>query len=154
MSMEIERKFLVRGIAWKTGIAGTRIRQGYLSLARERTVRIRATEDEAWLTIKGLTRGISRVEYEYAIPPADARHLLDELCLQPLIDKTRYAVRHGGHLWEIDEFHGANQGLIVAEIELGSEAEFFERPPWLGDEVSGDPRYFNSSLVTKPWGRR
>jgi adenylate cyclase len=153
MSMEIERKFLVRGDAWRTGADGTRIRQGYLSLARERTVRIRATEKQAWLTIKGVTRGISRVEFEYAIPAADAQHLLDELCLQPLIEKTRYAVRYGGHLWDIDEFHGANQGLIVAEIELGSETEVFERPPWLGDEVSGDPRYFNSSLVRNPLGQ-
>jgi adenylate cyclase len=154
MSMEIERKFLVRGDAWRTGADGTRTRQGYLSLARERTVRIRATEKQAWLTIKGVTRGISRVEFEYAIPAADAQHLLDELCLQPLIEKTRYAVRYGGHLWDIDEFHGANQGLIVAEIELGSETEVFERPPWLGDEVSGDPRYFNSSLVRNPLGQR
>lgn len=152
--MEIERKFLVRGTSWRQGASGRRLRQGYLTLDKERTVRVRVSGEQAWLTIKGVTRGISRVEFEYRIPAADARVLLETLCLQPLIDKTRYVVPCGSHRWEIDVFHGANTGLVVAEVELVSEAEHFDRPPWLGDEVSGDPRYTNSSLVRDPWNRR
>ena len=155
MSTEIERKFLVAGTRWKDGAGGRRLRQGYLSVEEQRTVRVRAVDDQAWLTIKGLARGYTRVEYEYPIPAADARELLEALCHQPIIDKTRYEIRHAGHLWEVDEFHGANAGLVVAEIELGSEQEPFERPPWLGAEVSDDPRYFNASLIRHPfrdWG--
>jgi adenylate cyclase len=155
MSTEIERKFLVAGTRWKDGAVGRRLRQGYLSVEEQRTVRVRAVDDQAWLTIKGLARGYTRVEYEYPIPAADARELLEALCHQPIIDKTRYEIRHAGHLWEVDEFHGANAGLVVAEIELGSEQEPFERPPWLGAEVSDDPRYFNASLIRHPfrdWG--
>lgn len=151
MSTEIERKFLVSGTAWKTRSPGRRLRQGYLSLDRQRTVRVRLVDDQAWLTIKGPTVGVTRTEFEYPIPAADARELLERFCLPPLIDKTRYEVRHGGHRWEIDEFHGANEGLVVAEIELASEDEPFERPPWLGEEVSADPRYFNASLARHPF---
>lgn len=157
MSTEIERKFLVAGPGWKDGAVGRRLRQGYLSVEEERTVRVRAVDDQAWLTIKGLATGFTRVEYEYPIPAADARELLDSLCHQPIIDKTRYAIRHAGHLWEVDEFHGANAGLVVAEIELRSEQEAFTRPPWLGAEVSDDPRYFNANLIRHPfrdWGGR
>jgi len=155
MSTEIERKFLVAGTRWKDGAVGRRLRQGYLSVEEQRTVRVRAVDDQAWLTIKGLAKGYTRVEYEYPIPAADARALLETLCHQPIIDKTRYEIRHAGHLWEVDEFHGANAGLVVAEIELGSEQDTFERPPWLGDEVSDDPRYFNANLIRHPfrdWG--
>ena len=157
MSTEIERKFLVAGTRWRDGAVGRRFRQGYLSVEKERTVRVRTADDQAWLTIKGLTRGFTRVEYEYPIPLPDARELLDKLCHQPIIDKTRYEVRYAGHLWEVDEFHGANEGLVVAEIELASEQEIFTRPPWLGDEVSDDPRYFNANLIRHPfrdWGAR
>ena len=151
MGTEIERKFLVVGTAWKAGLQGKRVRQGYLCVEKERTVRVRAVEAHGWLTIKGVTTGVSRLEFEYPIPVADAHRLLDALCLQPIIDKTRYEIRHQGHLWEVDEFHGANQGLVVAEIELDSEDEAFARPPWLGEEVSDDARYFNAELVRHPY---
>lgn len=151
MGTEIERKFLVVGDAWKRGARVQRFRQGYLSVEQERTVRVRAVDEHGWLTIKGLSRGFTRVEFEYPIPVADAQRLLDELCLQPIIDKTRYEVRDGGRLWEVDEFHGANAGLVVAEIELDSEQEAFERPHWLGREVSDDPRYFNANLIRHPY---
>lgn len=151
MGHEIERKFLVHGSAWKNGVRGTRISQGYLSLDKQRTVRVRAADDQAWLTVKGLTTSVTRVEYEYEIPAADARYMLEHLCLQPIIDKTRYAVDYAGHRWEIDEFHGANEGLRVAEIELRSEDENFERPPWLATEVSGEARYYNARLVEQPY---
>ncbi len=151
MGTEIERKFLVVGTAWKAGLQGNRVRQGYLCVEKERTVRVRAVDEHGWLTVKGVTRGVSRLEFEYPIPVADAHRLLDALCLQPIIDKTRYEIRHRGHLWEVDEFHGANQGLVVAEIELDSEDEAFARPPWLGDEVSDDARYFNAELVRHPY---
>jgi adenylate cyclase len=155
MSTEIERKFLLAGEGWKDGAVGRRFRQGYLSIEQERTVRIRVVDDQAWLTIKGVTTGFTRIEYEYPIPVADALELLEQLCHQPIIDKTRYEIRHAGHLWEVDQFHGANEGLVIAEIELGSEHESFERPPWLGAEVSHDPRYFNANLINRPfraWG--
>jgi adenylate cyclase len=155
MSTEIERKFLLSGEGWKEGAIGRRLRQGYLSIEPERSVRVRVIDDRAWLTIKGVTTGFTRVEYEYPIPAPDALELLDELCHQPIIDKTRYEIRYAGHLWEVDEFHGANEGLVIAEIELGSEQESFERPPWLGAEVSHDPRYFNANLINRPfraWG--
>lgn len=151
MGREIERKFLVTGTAWKEGVHGRRIRQGYLSLDKERTVRVRVVDEQAWLTVKGLTTGCTRAEFEYAIPVADARRLLDEFCHQPVIDKTRYTIRHAGHAWEVDEFHGANEGLLVAEIELQDEAEPFERPDWVAEEVSRDPRYFNARLSIHPF---
>ena len=151
MGTEIERKFLVSGTSWKTAASGRDIRQGYLSLDKERTVRVRAVEDQAWITVKGLTRRFSRQEFEYEIPLEDARQLLESLCHQPLIEKTRYRVRHGENLWVVDEFHGANDGLVLAEIELASEQENFDRPPWLGAEVSDDARYFNARLAIEPF---
>jgi adenylate cyclase len=151
MATEIERKFLVAGDGWRQGSRGRRVSQGYLSADPERSVRVRLVGDDAWLTIKGASTGCKRVEFEYPIPTQDALHLLDELCLRPAIDKTRYQVRHGAHLWEIDEFHGANQGLMIAEIELAAEDESFERPPWLGAEVSDDPRYYNVNLASHPF---
>ena len=152
MAREIERKFLVANAGWKAGTRGVRYRQGYLSTVKERTVRVRTEGDRAVLTIKGLTTGVSRAEFEYPIPFADATRLLDEVCERPIIDKTRYRVPAGGGLtWEIDEFHADNDGLVVAEIELASEAQPFERPAWLGTEVSGDPRYFNSNLISRPY---
>jgi adenylate cyclase len=148
---EIERKFLVSGRGWKQAGRGRRFRQAYLSTEAQRTVRVRVVDDRAWLTIKGPTEGISRLEFEYPIPVEDAERMLQALCLKPYIDKTRYHVSHGGHVWEVDEFHGANSGLVVAEIELQSVDETFERPDWLGREVSDDPRYFNASLVAHPY---
>ena len=131
MAQEIERKFLVDGDAWREGAVGTPFRQGYLSTVKERTVRVRIEGDRGTLTIKGITIGATRTEYEYPIPPDDARHLLD-LCEQPIIEKTRYLVDHAGFTWEIDEFAGINAGLIVAEVELDAEDQAFDLPPWAG----------------------
>jgi CYTH domain-containing protein len=155
MAREVERKFLVTGSGWKAGASGVPFRQGYLSTVKERVVRVRTEGTRAVLTIKGLTTGISRPEFEYEIPLADAQRMLDELCEPPILDKTRYRVPWQGHTWEIDEFHGDNDGLVVAEIELASPNEPFGRPPWIGREVSGDARYFNANLVAYPyrlWG--
>lgn len=150
MAEEIERKFLVTSREWRTGDA-TEYRQGYLSLDKERTVRVRLAGDQAYLTIKGITRGATRREYEYPIPREDAVQMLDELCRQPLIEKRRYRLEHEGLTWEIDEFFGDNAGLVVAEVELEREDQPFARPPWLGEEVTGDPRYYNASLVENPY---
>ena len=152
MPQEIERKFLVRDESWRAAAdAGTRYRQGYLSTDPRRVVRVRAGGDRAYVTIKGVTRGISRDEYEYPIPVADAEAILDALALRPLIEKVRHHVRHAGHLWEVDVFAGDNAGLVVAEVELPSEDTPVELPPWIGDEVSHDPRYSNAALVEKPY---
>lgn len=152
MGQEIERKFLVAGDSWRAGAGpGLRLRQGYVSLDAERSVRVRLAEDAAWLTLKGGNRRYTRLEFEYPIALEDAVLMLDGLCLQPLIEKTRYRLQHGDHQWDIDEFGGANAGLIVAEIELASEDEAFARPPWLGAEVSDDPRYLNINLVGRPY---
>lgn len=153
MAQEIERKFLVGNDSWRAGASGIRFRQGYLSTDPQRTVRVRLEGDRGMLTIKGLSRGLSRAEFEYPIPAAEAAILLDTLCLRPLIEKTRYRVEHGGHLWEIDEFSGDNAGLVLAEVELSSEDEQVELPPWAGPEVSTDPRYYNANLVLHPFSR-
>ncbi len=127
--------------------------QGYLVSDAVRSVRVRVADDRAWLTIKSGNVGISRMEFEYAIPADEATSILDNLCDGSVIRKTRFAVRDGSHLWEIDEFHGDNAGLVMAEIELQSEEEAFRRPSWAGEEVTGDPRYMNASLVENPWSR-
>ena len=150
MPQEIERKFLVKGDAWRTG-AGTRIRQGYLRNQIEGVVRVRTIGERAYLTIKGNTTGITRLEFEYQIPVEEADQILDELCIKPLIEKIRYVITAGGFKWEIDEFLGENSGLIVAEIELEDENQIFPKPDWLGSEVSSDFRYQNSSLVKNPY---
>ncbi len=152
MAAEIERKFLVADESWRDGTQGVRIAQGYLSQDPERTVRVRVAGEKAWLTIKGRSRGITRAEFEYEVPPAEARELL-ELCLPSVIDKTRHEIRHGGHVWEVDVFHGENDGLIVAEVELSDENEMPRMPAWLGAEVSDDVRYFNSHLARHPFTR-
>ena len=151
MALEIERKFLLRNEQWReeTKKAIT-LRQGYLNSAPERAVRVRIKGKKGKLTIKGLGNGISRPEFEYDIPLPEAMELL-ALCEQPLIEKTRYEVKVGKHLWEIDEFSGVNEGLLVAEIELSREDEDFLRPSWLGDEITDDTRYFNSELVRRPF---
>jgi adenylate cyclase len=151
MGEEIERKFLVKEQSWRERAKGTAFRQGFLSTAPERTVRVRAAGGRGTLTIKSKSVGARRAEYEYEIPHSDAEEMLDTLCERPLIEKVRYVLEHGGHTWEIDVFEGDNAGLIVAEIELGEEDEAFERPSWLGDEVTDDPRYFNSNLVSHPF---
>lgn len=151
MAKEIERKFLVKGDAWRRLAEGTLYRQGYLNSVKERTVRIRTVGDRAFLTVKGITVGSTRVEYEYEIPVADCNAMLDGLAEQPIIEKKRYRIPFGGLVWEIDEFFGENLGLIVAEVELKSEDEVFARPDWLGDEVGHDPRYFNSNLIAHPF---
>jgi len=150
MAFEIERKFLVLNDAWREGADSSRIVQGFLSRDSERIVRVRQRDDEAFLTVKGKGSGIARVEVEVAIPVEEARQLLP-LCLSPLIEKTRHRVAWAGHLWEIDEFHGESEGLIIAEVELAAEDEAFERPPWLGREVSDDFRYSNAALSERPW---
>ena len=151
MGLEIERKFLVTGTAWRVLAAGVLTRQGYLSSAAERTVRVRIAGDQGFLTVKGKSRGLSRAEFEYAIPVEDAAAMLDGLCEKPLIEKTRYLVPFGAHTWEVDEFHGANAGLVVAEVELASADDEPALPPWVGREVSLDPRYFNTNLVKRPF---
>lgn len=148
MGIEIERKFLVKGEGWR-GTPGTEIRQGYLSRDKERTVRVRTTGDRAYLTVKGLTKGAVRPEFEYEIPLADARELL-KLCLPLLIEKRRHIVEYRGSRWEVDEFSGAHAGLVLAEIELQAPDQPFARPAWLGAEVTDDPRYCNSTLSTAP----
>jgi adenylate cyclase len=152
MPAEIERKFLVADESWRDGTPGVRIDQGYLSQDPERTVRVRVAGEHAWITIKGRTEGITRAEFEYAIPVEDAQDLLG-LCLPSVIDKTRYEISHGGHLWEIDVFHGANLGLVIAEVELADEAISPDLPPWVGAEVSADARYFNSCLAAVPYAK-
>ena len=151
MATEIERKFLVEGEAWRQGAVGTTLRQGYLSTVKERTVRVRSVGEEGFLTVKGISVGATRVEYEYGIPAADAAEMLDDLCERPLIEKVRYRIPFAGLVWEVDEFLGVNAGLIVAEVELADEDQQFERPPWAGNEVTDDPRYFNANLIANPY---
>lgn len=151
MSVEIERKFLVRGSGWKTLGQGVAIRQGYLSTNPDRVVRVRIEDDKATLTIKGRTNGITRGEWEYAIPLTEADQLLNDLCERPLIEKTRTRILYEGMTWEVDEFFGDNLGLVVAEIELGSEAQAFAKPEWIAEEVTDDARYFNANLLRHPF---
>lgn len=153
MSREIERKYLVVGESWRSPGTAIRLRQGYLSTVKERTVRVRVAGDAGHLTVKGITRGATRTEFEYEIPVADADLMLDELCERPLIEKTRHLVVHGDLTWEIDEFGGVNEGLVIAEVELEDEAQPIELPAWVGDEVTADPRYFNSNLIAHPYSR-
>ncbi len=151
MAQEIERKFLVTGDAWRAGADGTVYRQGYLSTVTERTVRVRRAGEKGYLTVKGISVGASRAEFEYEIPVADADQLLDGLCKRPLIEKTRYRVAHQGLVWEVDVFAGDNAGLVVAEVELEDEAQEVPLPDWVGAEVTGDARYFNANLVARPY---
>jgi adenylate cyclase len=118
-----------------------------------RTVRVRIEGERAVITIKSKSTGATRGEWEYEIPVPDAAELLERLCEQPLVEKVRHRIRYGRHTWEVDEFQGENAGLVVAEIELGSEDEAFEKPDWIGQEVTGDPRYYNSSLIRLPYSK-
>lgn len=152
MGKEIERKFLVTSEAWRTHAeAGVPFLQGYLCEPKTASVRVRIEGPVARLNIKGATLGISRAEYEYAIPVQDADEILRTLCAGPLVEKTRYHVHHRDHLWEIDVFAGDNAGLIVAEIELRREDETFDKPDWLGAEVSHESRYYNVMLAQHPY---
>ena len=151
--MEIERKFLVRASSYRQAArSSSHIQQGYLSSGRGCTVRVRLRDDEAYLTIKGPSAdgGLSRYEFEKAISRDEGEHLL-QLCEPGIIDKTRYLVDCGSHTFEVDEFHGDNQGLVMAEVELRAADEPYERPPFLGDEVTGDRRYYNSHLRRYPY---
>jgi adenylate cyclase len=151
MGLEIERKFLVTDNAWKALATGVPCRQGYLSSAEVRSVRVRIAGGKGSLTVKGVSEGVTRAEFEYAIPVEDAAAMLDGLCEKPLIEKTRYRIPFGAHTWEVDEFHGQNAGLVVAEVELGSADEKPALPAWVGREVSSDARYFNTNLVKRPF---
>ena len=151
MAQEIERKYLVRPGTWVPASAGIHFVQGYLNSQKERVVRVRIEGDQARLTVKGLTTSLTRLEFDYPIPLADATVLLEQLCERPLIDKHRHIETFGDLTWEIDVFHGDNEGLVIAEVELTSEADVVSLPPWAGDDVSSDPRYFNSNLLTHPY---
>ena len=152
MVKEIERKFLVNGNEWRNQANGILYRQGYLSTNIKRAVRIRTVgEEKAFLTIKALEQGAVRSEYEYEIPLPDAVSLLDELCEYPLIEKKRYKINYEGLVWEVDEFFGENEGLIIAEVELSDENQVIAIPDWVGEEVTDDPRYLNANLVKNPY---
>jgi adenylate cyclase len=150
MAIEIERKFLLCSDQWRIEAKAHSITQGYLAREPHRTVRVRLKNDEAWMTVKGPTTGISRTEIEFPLDPQIARELL-ALSLDGLIEKTRHEIWHEGLLWEIDEFHGANEGLVIAEVELPDELHDFSRPAWIGPEVSLDARFSNSMLAQRPW---
>ena len=153
MALEIERKFLVTSDAWRAQARGRELlRQGYLESGERSSIRVRTAGDRAWLNIKARRSGMTRLEFEYLIPLADADEILNELCKGPRVEKYRHEVPWGGHLWEVDEFLGANRGLVVAEIELSEETESFERPTWLGEEVTHDERYYNFNLAKRPYG--
>jgi CYTH domain-containing protein len=149
MGTEIERKFLVTDISVVLGVPGDTLRQGYLSREVGRTVRVRLSGDRAWVTVKGRSTGWRRSEWEWEIPTDDALGMLD-LCDGPILDKTRYRIDYAGRTWEVDVFAGANAGLVMAEVELESEDAVVVLPPWVGLEVTDDPRYYNSSLAISP----
>lgn len=151
MGIEIEKKFLLINDDWKKDTTSTIYYQGYLHSGAGKTVRVRIAGEKSFLTIKGKHSGISRMEFEYAIPMEDAKVLLEELCEKPIIHKKRYLKNHGGFLWEIDEFYGENQGLILAEIELEDEQQNFPKPTWVGKEVTHDGRFYNANLRVNPY---
>lgn len=151
MSVEIERKFLVRSEAWRDEVISRRqMSQGYLGGEGKASVRIRIAGEQAWLSVKSVSAGMSRLEFEYPVPVEDARQML-ELCDAPPVVKTRYWVRHGDDTWEVDVFQGQNQGLVTAELELRCEGQTFDRPQWLGREVTDDARYYNMNLAQNPF---
>jgi adenylate cyclase len=156
--IEIERKFLLKNNNWLEQVShSTKIRQAYFAHGAspdqpaKASLRVRIDGEKANINIKSATLNMKRMEYEYPVPVAEATEMLDQLCEQPQIDKTRYRIKSGQHTWEIDEFYGDNQGLIVAEIELTSEDEHFEKPDWLGEEVTDDVRYYNVNLIKQPY---
>jgi adenylate cyclase len=151
MAKEIERKFLVKKDAWPKSGGGKRYRQGYLSIVKERTVRVRTINDKGFITVKGINVGPTRSEYEYEIPYADANEMLERLCQRPLIEKTRYRIPYGDLIWEVDEFEGENRGLVLAEVELENQHQQVSIPEWVDQEVTQDTRYFNNKLVIHPF---
>lgn len=151
MGVEIERKFLVDRSAIPLPERGERIIQGYIPTATKTAVRVRIKGTAAFLTLKGANRGAVRAEFEYPIPLEDAEAMLAQLCEGPKIDKIRYQIEVGSHQWELDLFQGDNEGLIVAEVELAGEEEPFQRPAWVTEEVTGDPRYYNANLIHQPY---
>jgi len=151
MAKEIERKFLLANDQWRTLATGVHYRQGYLHSSKNCTVRVRIAGEKGFLTIKGATIGFGRNEYEYTIPVEEAEAMLNDLCLQPQIEKIRYTIPFAGFLWEVDEFLGVNLGLVVAEIELDHEEQSFPKPHWVGQEVTGDTRYYNAALCSHPF---
>ena len=154
MPTEIERKFLLKNDRWREQVSRQQpIAQGYLANTERGSVRARLIGNQAFLSIKSMTLGVSRAEFEYPIPVADAEYILHHLCLRPIIEKTRYYVEQDRHLWEIDVFEGDNAGLVVAEIELTAADEAFHKPDWLGVEVSDDPRYYNVKLIEHPYSQ-
>lgn len=154
MPIEIERKFLVRADAWRdASTSSSELRQGYLNLERRCSIRVRTDGGRGWLNIKGATVGVQRPEYEFEIPVSEAEELLSNFAVAPPIEKIRHLVPHGKHVWEIDEFRGANSGLVVAEIELGDANEYVELPDWVGQEVTDDVRYYNTSLTRHPFSK-
>jgi adenylate cyclase len=153
MAKEIERKFLVKGDSWRSLATGKRYRKGYLSTVKERTVRVRTAGDKSYITVKGISVGATRSEYEYEIPSADANEMLNHLCESPLIEKIRYRTPVSDLTWEVDEFEGENRGLITAEVELTAENQAVPIHDWIGAEVTGDSRYFNSNLVAHPFSQ-
>jgi adenylate cyclase len=154
MAIEIEHKFLLANNAWREHVSHSIIyKQGYLSSQATCSIRVRISDSQAWLNIKSATIGTQRHEYEYEIPLSDAHEILDNLCLKPVIEKTRHFVTHENNLWEIDEFDGENVGLIVAEIELDALEETFIKPDWVGAEVTQDMRYYNNNLARSPYSQ-
>ena len=152
MAIEIEHKFLLANNTWRQQVHSSVIfRQGYLSSQSTSSIRVRISDDAAWLNIKSATIGTQRHEYEYEIPLQDANEILDTLCSKPVIEKTRHYIHNEGNTWEIDEFYGENEGLIVAEIELSEKNESFVKPEWLGEEVTQDIRYYNNNLAVNPY---
>lgn len=151
MGIEIERKFLLLDDSYKKLAKGITCRQGYIYADKEKTVRVRTMDSKGFLTIKAAAPGISRLEYEYEIPYPEANELLDKICQQPLIEKVRYKVDYENFTWEVDQFFGENSGLTVAEIELDSEQQTFSKPPWVGKEVTGEPKYYNANLYKHPF---
>lgn len=150
MPLEIEHKYLVTNNNFKEyAISHKHILQGYLSRDKERTIRIRISDNSAFITIKGLNLGDTRMEYEYPIPLEEAKSILNTLCIKPIIEKYRYIVNYAGNTWEIDEFKGALQGLVIAEIEIPSSEYNYDIPPFIGKNVTNDPRYYNSNLIDK-----
>ena len=153
MGKEIERKFLIDISKIESPGSGSHIKQGYISTTDNTAVRVRVKGDIAYLTLKGENKGATRPEFEYDIPIDDANEIIKELCSGPIIDKTRYLVEHGSHTWEVDVFHGDNDGLIVAEVELESETEAVDLPNWVISEVTGQVEYYNSSLIDNPFSK-
>ncbi len=152
MAIEIEHKFLLGNDDWRKEVfKSINYKQGYLNSQATSSIRVRISDQQAWLNIKSATPGNQRLEFEYEIPLSDAETIIDSLCTKPLVEKTRHFIKAGIHLWEIDEFKGANEGLVVAEIELAESGETFQKPYWLGQEVTDDLRYYNNNLALFPY---